>query len=122
MFDFLFDMNNYEDRMVDRSEFDWGYISTARVSDGRQPFETSVCSDQYAKATDIEDTSGMTIVEAYSSKEAAQKGHDKWVEIMTTSPPDELQDCCNAGIAEFGEALGAEFKEIRVGDSHGHVD
>ena len=38
MFEFLLDAKNYKDRKVDRSGFDWGYISTAYVSDGKQPF------------------------------------------------------------------------------------
>ena len=114
MVEFLMDAGNYEDRKVEQTEFDWGYISTARVSDGEQPFETAVCSDEYAEADDPDATDGMTIVEAYDSHEAAQKGHSRWVKTMTESPPDELVDCCNAGIADFGDSLGMEFKEVRV--------
>lgn len=118
MFEFLLDMDNYEDRAVDRSEFDWGYISTARVSDGSQPFETAVCSSEYVKAADLEDTNGMTIVEAYDKESDAQSGHDRWVKTMTESPPDSLVDCCNAGIAELGAAFGCDFNEVRVHDKH----
>ena len=114
MLDFLMDMGNYEDRKVDRSYFDWGYISTCRVSDGSKPFEAAVCSDQYARATDLDNTSEMTIVEAYDDHDTAQEGHDRWVKTMTESPPEGLTDCCNAGIAEFGEALGMDWSEVRI--------
>ena len=114
MFEFLMDIGNYEDRRVDRSDFEWGYISTCRVSDGKQPYETAVCSNQYARATDLDDTSEMTIVEAYNDYDAAQEGHDRWVKTMTENPPEGLTDCCNAGIAEFGAVLGCDWSEVRV--------
>ena len=114
MFEFMLDAGNYEDRMVDRSEYEWGFISTARCSDGSHPYETAVSSSEYAKVSDPDETDGMTIVEAYDSPEAAQEGHDRWVKTMTKHPPEGLTDCCNAGIAEFGTALGMEFAEVRV--------
>ncbi len=114
MFDFLMDVGNYEDRKIDRSDFDWGYVSTARVSDGSQPFETAVCSDQYARANDLDDTSEMTIVEAYDDADDAQIGHDQWVKTMTENPPEGLTDCHNAGIAKFGAGLGCDWNEVRV--------
>ena len=116
MFDLSGMMGNYEDRTVERSEYEWGFISTCRVTDGTQPYETAVCSSEYAKAEDAQDTDGMTIVEAYDSPEAAQEGHDRWVKTMTEDPPQGLADCCNAGIAALGTALGIKFAEVRVSE------
>ncbi len=107
-------MGNYEDRCVDRSDFDWGYISTARVSDGSHPYETAVCSNEYVRVSDPDDATQMTIVEAYDDAAAAQEGHDRWVKTMTECPPDGLTDCCNAGVAEIGTALGCDFNEVRI--------
>ena len=116
MFDLSGMMGNYEDRIVDRSEYEWGFISTCRVTDGSQPYETAVSSNEYAKVEDTENTDGMIIVEGYASPEAAQEGHDRWIKTMTESPPAELVDCCNAGIADLGTTFGCEFKEVRVSE------
>ena len=104
MFDFLLDAGNYADRMVDRNEYDWGFISTARCSDGSQPFETAVQHDKYADEDG--ETDNMIIVESYDNTEEAQAGHDKWVEIMTNKPPSKLMDCQNAGIGKLCGAFG----------------
>ena len=111
---FIADTGNYDERMVDRTKFDWGYISTARVSDGKQPLETAVCSNEYAKAEDLKVTSEMVVVEAYDDQEAAQEGHDRWVKIMTENLPKELIDCNNSAICQLGEAFGIEWKEVRI--------
>lgn len=106
MFDFLLDVGNYEDRKVDRSEFEWGFISTARVSDGSQPFETAVQHPDYNDGS-------MVIVEAYATKALAQEGHKKWVEIMTAKKlPGSLTDCANSMIAQaFGSTQVFNRKE-----------
>lgn len=116
MFEFIMDIGNYENRLVDRSEFGWGFVSTCRVSDGSQPFETAIKSSEYARADNPEDTDKMVIVEAYGDADAAQEGHNRWVNTMTKSAPDGLTDCCNAGIAKFLSECGADFTEIRVPD------
>jgi hypothetical protein len=102
-------MGNYETRKVGR--FDQGEIvvSTARVTDGNQPYETAVVHPEYHGDKFI-------IVEAYDTIEQARVGHAKWVKTMTTEPlPDQLVDCCNAEIAQFGAALGMEstFKRVK---------
>jgi hypothetical protein len=101
MFNFFMDMGNYEDRKVARFDADWGMVSTARVSDGRQPYETAVCHKQY-------NDDKIVIVEAYDSVDEAKKGHERWVKTMTSKRlPKELVDCCNAEVGQFAEALGA---------------
>jgi hypothetical protein len=107
MFDFLSDMGNYEDRCIGRYDAEWGFVSTARVSDGRQPFETAVQHRRYR------DDGKMVIVEAYETEKAAQAGHSRWVAAMTAKTlPAELRDCANAGICEFGELLGANMHDV----------
>ena len=113
MFGFLLDAENYEDRMIDRGEFDWGFISTAKVSEGERPYETAVQSSDYGNADDLEDTNGMIIVEAYDSAEDAQKGHNRWVKTMTKNPPEELVDCLNSGWASLLETIDNKPREIR---------
>lgn len=99
-------IGSYKSRKVDRFEADWGFISTARVTDGSKPYETAVQHKDYGDGN-------MVIVECYDTKEQAQAGHVKWVGIMTSNPPDELVDCNNAGLAQFGSALGANFNKKR---------
>ena len=96
MFEFLFDIENYEDRKVGRDDFPWGFISTAKVSDGNRPYETAVAHDKYR------DDGRLVIVEAYNTKQAAIKGHDKWIKTMTSKKlPKTLTDCQNAGVSAF---------------------
>ena len=98
MFDFIFDIGNHEARKVARYEVDGLLVDTARVSDGRQPYETAVESPLY-------NSGKMVIDEAYDTPQQAQEGHDRWVSIMTTKLPDKLVDCNNAEIAAFGASL-----------------
>ena len=114
MLNFLDMMGNYDDRSVAHSDYEWGFISTCRVTDGRQPYETAVCSSEYANVGDAKDTGGMTIVEAYDNPKAAQEGHDRWVKTMIEDPPNGLTDCCNAALTALGATLGMTFAEIRV--------
>jgi len=114
MFEFLLDAGNYEDRKIDKTEFNWGYISTCRVSDGRQPYETAICSNEYAKSDELTNTSGMIIIESYDSIKNAKSGHVKWCKIMRNDPPQELVDCCNAGLGQLIEMVDSAPKEIRT--------
>lgn len=98
MFDFLKDIGTYQDRVVGRSEYDWGFISTAYCSDGYRPYETGIKTSEYARQGN--DKPLMIIVEAYDTKEEAKAGHDKWVETMKTRP-EYLDDCINCAWAEL---------------------
>ena len=101
MLEFLDDMNNYEERKVDR--FDGGYgkmVSTARVSDGRQPFETAVAHPEY-------NGGDIIVVEAYDTIEQARAGHAKWEGLMRKDAlPDTLVDCSNSEVQSLCTALG----------------
>jgi hypothetical protein len=92
--DFLF-AAPYESRKVQRDEFEWGFISTAYVNDGAQPYETAVEHPDYNDGS-------MVIVEAYDSREAAEAGHLRWVAAMTANTlPETLTDVPNAEIASL---------------------
>lgn len=92
-FNFLQDMGNYQDRKVDRFESDDLIVSTARVSDGLQPYETAIAHRYY-------NDGNLIAVQGYDSKQEAQDGHDKWVKIMTDENlPDSLTECANAEMA-----------------------
>ena len=104
MFEFINDMGNYQDRKIDRTDIaDDFFISTAKVSDGSQPYETGIAHPEYNDGKVI-------IVEAYDTKDQAKKGHKKWEKIMTNENlPDQLVDCQNAGIAQLCDAFGSSL-------------
>jgi hypothetical protein len=114
MFGFLKDIGNYSSRKVARDDFAWGFVSTASMSDGEKPYETAVCSREYGKEHDISQVDEMIIVEAYDTREEAEAGHKRWVETMTTNPPDKLVDCCNSEVAQARRAMGETPTEIRI--------
>ena len=116
MFEFINDLNNYEARCIARDDFDWGFISTASVSDGRHPHETAIRSNEYAPPDDLDERNKIIIVEAYDSVADAKAGHAKWIDIMNNNPPQELVDCCNAGIGELIEKISGAPTEVRVKD------
>lgn len=100
MFSFLSMSNNYSERKIDRYEDDILIVDTCAVDDGEQPFETAVAHPFYNNGEYV-------IVEAYSSTEEAQEGHNKWLQKMQTNPlPDKLIDCCNSEIQSFAALVG----------------
>lgn len=102
MFNFLLDAGNYESRKVARYDSDGLMVSTARVSDGAQPFETAVRHPSYNEGK-------VVIVEAYDDHASAQAGHNRWVALMTSEAlPDKLVDCCNSEIGSLAGAMGCE--------------
>jgi len=115
MFQFLEMIGNYDERKVGRNEFDWGYISTAFVNDGSQPYETAVKCNLY------QDPNGeikyMCIVESYDSKDKALEGHKKWVKTMSCGlMPKTLIDTANAEIAQWNDAVSGEQKIFKLID------
>lgn len=99
MFSFL-TADNYEDRKIDLYEDDNHYISTCYVPDGNHPYETGIASKLYLDSKDREDE--FCIVEAYYTKEQAQLGHNKWVDLFQSGNlPDTLVDCKNAKLSQF---------------------
>ena len=93
MFDFMYDIGNYDERAIARIEEDGMIIDTCRVSDGTKPIETGIKHPEYNRGK-------WVIVEAYDNEADALVGHARWVEIMK-SPPPELVDCANAGIGQL---------------------
>ncbi len=112
MFEFIKMMGNYEDRKVDRwdSDDELKMISTAAVNDGSKPFETAVQHPAYNNGL-------VVIVESYDSKEDAQKGHDRWLNLMLTNKlPNALVDCGNAKIAQLIDLVGGDMAFERQTD------
>lgn len=102
IFNFESDIGNYEERKIGRDDFAWGFISTARVSDGVKPFETAVEHGNYNDGR-------MVIVDHYDTKAQAITGHAKWVKTMTTAPlPAALKDCANSHVQQLIETLGKD--------------
>ncbi len=94
--------DDYEDRKVDcwNNEDGSQMVSTVAVSDGREPFETAVQHPAYHEGK-------MVIVECYPTKEDAQAGHDKWLNLVLADKlPITLIDCGNAQISQLIGAVG----------------
>ena len=100
-------MGNYEERKVARwpEEGDW-VVDTCRVTDSDKPFETAVKHSSYNDGE-------MVIVEEYEDNESAQKGHDKWVKIMSANElPERLVDVSTCIASKFCGALtGDGFRQ-----------
>ncbi len=114
MFDFFKDIGNYQDRVVGRHDYKYGFVSTARVSDGKKPYETAIKDNRYQRV-ESETRDDMCIIENYDNKKEAETGHAKWVSIMTDKPPKTLKDCNNGGAAAMGEEMfGDEWRNTLV--------
>jgi hypothetical protein len=99
---------NYESRKVARDEFAWGFISTARVTDGEFDYETAVKHKDY-------NNDEMVVVESYETKQQALNGHAKWVKKMTARRlPTALKDCANAGLSKLLVGMGYEMTYKRA--------
>ncbi len=100
LFGFMSMADNHEERVVAHHEKGGLMVDTCAVTDSRQPYETAVSHPSYNEGK-------WVIVELYPSKEDAQKGHDRWVEQMTTNPlPIKLEDVSTAMTAEMLDELG----------------
>jgi len=108
MFEFFNEMlnNTYEQRQVARYEKDGVFVDTCAVNDSDQPFETAIEHPKYNDGK-------MIVVQMYDTKEQAQKGHDKWVEKMTSKElPKAIKNVGTADIVKFAGALGFDLNEI----------
>lgn len=119
MFDWMYMSGNYGARKVGRYEYEHGFVSTARATDGRRPFETAVQDSRYGRTEDWGEgptfvaRDEMVIVEAYNTKEEAIEGHQRWEALMKSdTPPKKLVECCNAGIAEWVDDLGGTMDQV----------
>ena len=99
LFDFLSDIDNYEDRKVDSYKKDDLFVDTCRVSDSTKPFETAVSHPAF-------NDNNLIIVELYDTEEAAKEGHLRWIDKMLNNPPLQLIDVSTAGAASLLRALG----------------
>lgn len=105
------DVAPYGERKVMLHKFEWGFVSTAAVPDGRKPFETAIQSRDYKTVVGLSST---IIVDSYATKKAAEEGHARWVETMTKNPPQELADCLNGWSVETEKTLGEKHRPRKV--------
>lgn len=109
MFEFVFDVGNYSERVVGRydSEDSTIMVSTARVSDGRDPYETAVKHPEYNDGR-------MVIVESYQTKDEAASGHASWLEaVLKDALPEILVDCQNSHISTMLDEDMVRFERKR---------
>ena len=99
LYDFLDMANNYRERKVDRYEQCEILVDTALVNDAEKPYETAIEHPMYNDRI-------MIIVEYYDTKEDAQNGHDRWVELLTgNNLPDVITDVSTAETAKLLDSL-----------------
>ena len=104
MFSFFEMIANYEDRVLSRYQDDVLIVSTAAVTDGKDPFETAVCHPFY-------NNDEMIIVESYKTRQEAYYGHKKWVnKMLSDNLPEYLDDCCNSHISNLCRILVGDFR------------
>lgn len=105
MFGDIFSMaENYGDRKVARYDDAEGsvMVSTAAVSDSSKPYETAIAHPKYNGGQ-------IVIVELYTTKELAQVGHKKWLDMMLATPlPNELVDVSTAEIAKMVDSVAGK--------------
>jgi len=100
--DFISMWGNYEERKVDRFEKEGLLIDTCAVNDSDKPFETAISHPMFNDGK-------LVVVELYDTKEQAQKGHNKWVKIMTKKKlPKSLKDVSTAEVAKLCDAIGGD--------------
>ena len=100
--------NNYEDRKVARYEDELQIIDTAKVTGSDRPFETAISNPLYNNGHWI-------VVEEYATKEAAKKGHDRWVKKMTAKRlPDQLVDVSTDWILKAAGIKRRIFKRMEA--------
>ncbi|KKL84505.1 hypothetical protein LCGC14_1964080 [marine sediment metagenome] len=98
-------VGNYKDRKIGRWDSEDGLktVSTCSVSDGREPFETAVQHPAYNNGK-------MVIVECYSTKKDAIKGHNRWLKLVLKSIlPNTLVDCQNSKISQMCGTCGCQM-------------
>lgn len=100
MFEFFEMKVNYEERKVDNTIIPSvdAVIDTCAVNDSTQPYETAIKCSHYNNGE-------WVVVEQYDSKEEAQKGHERWVQVFKSSLPTKLIDVSECHIASELTAL-----------------
>lgn len=102
LFDFMNDMGNYKERVVDHYEQDNLTIDTCFISDSSKDYETGIQHPKYNNGK-------WVIVELYDTRDEAVAGHKKWVLRMTTHAlPEYLTDVSDCDIAELCSIAGGE--------------
>ena len=105
LFDFYDMAGTYEQRKVANDVVNGVTVDTAAVIDSDQPYETAVKAPQY-------NDNSWVIVEMHDSKEQAEIGHAKWVEVFRKGAPETLEDVSTAEIAKLHAET--EFEKYRI--------
>lgn len=109
MFDFFLMGDTYESRKVGRFDAEWGFVSTAAVTDAEQPYETAVEHRDFNHGK-------MVIVEPYETREEAERGHERWVATMTADKlPERLVDRGLSGVSQLLDVFSGD-NEWRIRD------
>ena len=114
LFNFLLHPDSFESRKVAVTEILGSRISTMRVYDGDQPFETGLAHPEY-------NLGEAMIVEAYSTHEDALRGHKKWVNLVALDQlPETIKDCINSEIGQLAATFGGPLIYTRQRNAEGH--
>ena len=109
MFEFFNMMGNYDSRKLARYENpddpEHNFVSTARVTDSTQPYETGIFHPAFNHGNCI-------VVEQYDDRDEALAGHERWVAVMTAHQlPKSLKDVSTSDIRQFAENFGVNLNE-----------
>jgi hypothetical protein len=85
---------DHKDRLVEYTSVNGAEIDTCRVYDSKLPYETGIRHREY-------NDGHWVIVEAYNTKEDAEKGHQKWVKLLYKKLPENIVGIDQRKIGEF---------------------
>jgi len=107
MFGILGMINNYELRKVANTQVGGASIDTCAVTDSARPYETGIKHSRYNDGWWI-------IVQLYDSKEEAEVGHKKWVELFSRDElPPRLVDVNESCFSQAFGGVGRGEYELR---------
>ena len=97
-------MDSYEQRKVANTEVDGGVVDTVAVSDCPKPYETGINHPAYNNGQWI-------IVDYYTTRAQAEKGHKRWVKLMRKKP-ESLSDINECNIETLAKILGTTTRGV----------
>ena len=93
-----FPLESYENRKISRHDDDNGFVSTCRVDDSDDPFETAINHKKFGSKT--------VVVETYTELELAKKGHKRWVDTYLNNLPETIYDVGTSPFSKICNLFG----------------
>lgn len=98
-------LGSHKDRAIARDEVGNVIVDTCATLDSDEPYETGIKKGRQH----------WVIVEMYTSKSGAIKGHKKWVEAIRKNPRQRLKgDIGTSVIGKLTKRIQKEIKEAKL--------